>query len=75
MGPNGAGKSTLLHVAALLRRPQTRRGLDRGRARDATQQRALRRRTAMVLQDPLLFDVSVLANAASGLRFRGVRPA
>ena len=27
----------------------------------------------MVLQEPLLFDVSVLANAASGLRFRGVR--
>ena len=27
----------------------------------------------MVMQDPLLFGVSVLANAVSGLRFRGVR--
>ena len=27
----------------------------------------------MVLQEPLLFDVSVVANVASGLRFRGMR--
>jgi tungstate transport system ATP-binding protein len=72
MGPNGAGKSTLLHVAALLRRPETGEvwiGGERATRRTA---RALRRRTAMVQQEPLLFDVSVLTNAASGLRFRGV---
>jgi tungstate transport system ATP-binding protein len=72
MGPNGAGKSTLLHVAALLRRPETGEvwiGGERATRRTA---RTLRRRTAMVQQEPLLFDVSVLANAASGLRFRGV---
>lgn len=71
LGPNGAGKSTLLHVAALLRRPDAGEvwiGGERAGRRNAL---ALRRQTAMVLQAPLLFDTTVLANAASGLRFRG----
>ncbi len=72
MGPNGSGKTTLLHVAALLRRPdagEVRIG-DRRATRRATP--GLRRRLALVMQAPLLFDVGVLANAASGLRFRGL---
>ncbi|HEX2280995.1 MAG TPA: ATP-binding cassette domain-containing protein [Thermomicrobiales bacterium] len=73
MGPNGAGKSTLLHVAALLQRPQTGEVWIAGERAMPRTSRRLRRATAMVLQEPLLFDVSVLANAASGLRFRGVR--
>ena len=73
MGPNGAGKSTLLHVAALLRRPQRGEVWIAGERATRRTERTLRRRTAMVLQEPLLFDVSVVANAASGLRFRGVR--
>src|SRR5918994_2419309 len=72
MGPNGAGKSTLLHVAALLRRPQSGEVWIAGERATRRIERALRRRTAMVLQEPLLFDVSVVANVASGLRFRGV---
>ena len=72
MGPNGAGKSTLLHVAALLRRPQTGDVWIAGEHANRRTERALRRQTAMVLQEPLLFDLSVVANAASGLRFRGV---
>jgi tungstate transport system ATP-binding protein len=72
MGPNGAGKSTLLHVAALLRRPQDGQVWIAGERATRRTEGALRRRTAMVLQEPLLFEVSVLANAASGLRFRGV---
>lgn len=70
MGPNGAGKSTLLQVAALLRLPD--RGevwLSGERATRGTRRR-LRRETAMVFQDPLLFGTTALANAASGLRFR-----
>jgi tungstate transport system ATP-binding protein len=72
MGANGAGKSTLLHVAALLRRPNV--GEVRIGGEPATRRTSLRlrRRTAMVLQAPLLFDAGVLANAAAGLRFRGV---
>jgi tungstate transport system ATP-binding protein len=73
MGPNGAGKSTLLYVAALLRRPRSGEVWIAGERASRRIERALRRRTAMVLQEPLLFDVSVVANAASGLRFRGVR--
>jgi tungstate transport system ATP-binding protein len=73
MGPNGAGKSTLLHVAALLRRPERGEVWIAGERATRRSERALRRRTAMVLQEPLLFDVSVVANAASGLRFRGMR--
>jgi tungstate transport system ATP-binding protein len=72
MGPNGAGKSTLLHVAALLRRPHSGEVWIAGERATRRTERTLRRRTAMVLQEPLLFDVSVVANAASGLRFRGV---
>jgi ABC-type sugar transport system ATPase subunit len=72
MGPNGAGKSTLLHVAALLRWPEAGEVRIGGERAARRAERALRRRTAMVLQAPLLFDVPVLANAASGLRFRGV---
>src|SRR5215210_1659588 len=72
MGPNGAGKSTLLHVAALLRRPQCGEVWIAGERATRRSERALRRRTAMVLQEPLLFDVSVVANAATGLRFRGM---
>lgn len=73
MGPNGAGKSTLLHVAALLQKPQSGEVWITGERATPRTCRRLRRSTAMVLQEPLLFDLSVLANAASGLRFRGVR--
>ena len=72
MGRNGAGKSTLLHVAAGLRRPEGGDVWITGEQTSRRSARRLRRRTVMVLQAPLLFDVSVLANAASGLRFRGV---
>lgn len=72
MGANGAGKSTLLHAAALLRRPEAGEVFVGGERATRRTERTLRRRTAMVLQAPLLFDVSVLENAASGLRFRGV---
>ena len=71
MGPNGAGKTTLLHVAALLQWPETGEVWIGGERATRRRARVLRRRTAMVLQAPLLFDVSVLTNAASGLRFRG----
>jgi len=73
LGPNGAGKSTLLKTLALLERPQQGRlelfgtsvpANERGRL-------ALRRRLAMVFQDPLLTDRTVFENVALGLRLRG----
>lgn len=72
VGPNGAGKTTLLHVAALLRRRNQGDVVIGGEQVTRRSSLALRRRTALVFQDALLFDRSVMANAASGLRFRGV---
>ncbi len=72
VGPNGAGKSTLLQVAALLRRPDAGEVLVEGERARRGNARRLQRRMAVVFQAPLLFDTSVIANAASGLRFRGV---
>lgn len=72
VGPNGAGKSTLLLALMGL---VERRGELRYRGRAVrTRREALecRRRIAMVLQEPLLFDATVRANVASGLELRGV---
>jgi tungstate transport system ATP-binding protein len=73
IGPNGAGKSTLLQVAALLLAPDAGEVWIDGERATKRNSAALRRRSAMVFQSPLLFDVSVLENVTSGLRFRGVR--
>jgi tungstate transport system ATP-binding protein len=71
IGPNGAGKSSLLlGLACLIRREsgtitfQGEEVTDRGET-------AFRRRIAMVFQEPLLFDTTVLDNVAEGLRIRG----
>jgi tungstate transport system ATP-binding protein len=72
VGPNGAGKTTLLHVAALLRRPDAGRVTIRGEAATAKNGAVLRRALSVVFQEPLLFDTTVLDNAAAGLRFAGV---
>jgi len=73
IGPNGAGKSTLLQTLACLREPSA------GTLRFAGQPiplhdppPALRRRLAVVFQEPLLFDSTVAENVASGLKLRGV---
>src|SRR5207249_4412814 len=73
IGPNGSGKSTLLRVLGLLERPETGTVLVNGRAVDARDGLAERRRMAMVLQDPLLADTTAAANVALGLGFRGIR--
>jgi molybdopterin-binding protein len=72
VGPNGSGKSTLLRVLGLLERPTAGEVRFRGRATDAAQALAERRRMAMVFQQPLLADMTVGENVALGLGFRGV---
>lgn len=72
VGPNGAGKSTLLLTLARLLQPKRGEIVFGGRQAAAESDTAYRRRIALVLQDPLLFDISVFDNVASGLRFRGL---
>jgi tungstate transport system ATP-binding protein len=72
VGPNGAGKSTLLLTLARLLKPTQGSILFNGQHTGAESDTAYRRRIALVMQDPLLFDTSVFENVASGLRFRRV---
>lgn len=72
VGPNGAGKSTLLLVLARLLHPGQGEILFNGKSAHRESDLAYRRRLALVLQDPLLFDTSVHDNVATGLRFRGL---
>ncbi|MDP2662406.1 MAG: ATP-binding cassette domain-containing protein, partial [Dehalococcoidia bacterium] len=71
IGPNGAGKSTFLKALALLQRPTGGEILLDG---VSVNYRAsllpYRRRLALVMQQPLLRDVSTFENVATGLRFR-----
>jgi tungstate transport system ATP-binding protein len=71
VGPNGAGKSILLETLDLLHRPRQGRVLFEGQPVDG-RELALRRRMAVVFQDPLLLRRSVADNVAMGLRLRGV---
>jgi tungstate transport system ATP-binding protein len=72
VGPNGAGKSTLLLVLARLLKPKGGVFQFDGQPVNALDVLAYRRRLALVLQEPLLLDVSVSENLAVGLKFRGV---
>ena len=67
-----AGKSTLLLTLARLLKPERGEILFNGRQAVAESDTLYRRRIALVMQDPLLFDTSVFENVASGLRFRSV---
>jgi len=72
VGPNGAGKSTLLLTLARLLKPKHGNILFAGQPTSTESDTTYRRRIALVMQDPLLFDTSVFENVASGLKFRGV---
>jgi tungstate transport system ATP-binding protein len=72
VGPNGSGKTTFLHTAAFLRVPDAGEVLFSGQATTMHNAADARRRISIVFQDPLLFSVNVLQNAAAGLRFHGV---
>jgi tungstate transport system ATP-binding protein len=71
IGPNGAGKTTLLTHLALLERAAEGEVLFEGQP-TRHRELALRRRMAVVFQEPLLLDRSVLANVDTGMRLRGV---
>lgn len=71
IGPNGSGKSTLLlSMMGLLDRTGGE-VLFHGKDVLSSGLVERRRRMAMVLQEPLLFDATVYDNVAAGLRLRG----
>lgn len=74
VGPNGSGKTTLLHALMGLVPRAAGRVLFRGEELEAGGRLVeRRRRMAMVLQESPLFDTTVEANVAAGLRLRGTR--
>jgi tungstate transport system ATP-binding protein len=75
VGPNGTGKSSLLLALARLLQPEKGELLWNGSAFKEQTDLAYRRRIALVLQEPLLLDVSVFENVAIGLRYRGISSA
>lgn len=73
IGPNGAGKSTLLQALCSLLSFEGEiffRGRKIGREIPVLQ---YRRKLAMVLQEPLLFDTTVYKNVATGLKIRDIK--
>lgn len=71
IGPNGSGKSTLLRLIAHLEEPvagSIRLALDKGSISDLD----IRRRMAVVFQEPLLFSGTVLDNITYGLKLRKI---
>jgi tungstate transport system ATP-binding protein len=71
VGPNGAGKSSLLLGLACLIERTSGRIRFQGAEVSPDVEIAYRRKIAVVFQEPLLFDTTVLDNVAEGLRIRG----
>jgi tungstate transport system ATP-binding protein len=72
VGPNGAGKTTFLLTLALLHRPTSGTIELDGVTAGPNNLLELRRRMAVVFQDPLLLHMSVLANITTALRIRKI---
>ena len=72
LGPNGAGKTTLLRVMGLLQTPDAGSVKFKGIPVRPAKTLAIRRRIAMVFQEPLLLNNSAYQNAALGLKLRGL---
>ncbi|MEE8470542.1 MAG: ABC transporter ATP-binding protein [Dehalococcoidia bacterium] len=72
IGPTGSGKTTLLRLIGLHDKPAS--GSIRFNGQEVTDSEktrmAIRRRTAMVLQKPAVFNTSVYDNVAYGLKIR-----
>jgi tungstate transport system ATP-binding protein len=74
IGPNGAGKTTLLQALSRLVRLSKGDVYFQGKKVGADMAPLdYRRCLAMVFQEALLFDTTVHANVASGLKIRGVK--
>lgn len=72
VGPNGSGKSSLLKILSFLTKPTSGQLAFQGKSITGNVPLAIRRRLALVFQEPLLLNTTVFENAASGLKIRGV---
>lgn len=70
VGPNGSGKSSLLKLLALLEPPTSGKILFNDREFSTTVPLEIRRRIAIVFQEPLLLNMNVYHNVAAGLKMR-----
>jgi len=72
IGPNGSGKSTLLRTLALLQQPQRGSVFFKGHKVEHKDEIKVRRHMAVVFQEALLLDASVIENVTVGQKIRGV---
>ena len=73
LGPNGSGKTTLLNILGLLLRPTAGTVLYENKdvLGNPAFMKEVRTRMTTVIQNPILFDMSVENNVAYGLKIRG----
>lgn len=74
IGPNGSGKSTIIRLLNLLENPDAGSIYFEGEniLRPGTDIAGIRKKMAVVFQEPLLFNTSVYNNIIMGLNFRKI---
>lgn len=72
IGPNGSGKSSLLKILAFLETPTSGLLYFQGQSVPRNVPLSIRRRIAIVFQEPLLLNTHVFDNIAIGLKIRGI---
>lgn len=70
IGPNGSGKSSLLKILAFLEAPTSGQLLFQGKSVPKRVPLSIRRKIAIVFQEPLLLNTRVFDNVAIGLKIR-----
>ncbi|KUO79120.1 MAG: ABC transporter [Desulfosporosinus sp. BRH_c37] len=72
IGPNGSGKSSLLKILSFLETPTSGLLYFQGQSVPRNVPLPIRRRIAIVFQEPLLLNTHVFDNVAIGLKIRGL---
>jgi len=72
VGPNGSGKSSLLKLLALLEPPTSGKILFNDKELPSSIPLVIRRKIAVVFQEPLLLNMNVFHNVAVGLKIRKI---
>jgi tungstate transport system ATP-binding protein len=73
VGPNGSGKSSLLKILSFLEKPTSGKLIFQGKETAGNVPLVIRRRIAVVFQEPLLLNTTVFENVACGLKIRGLK--